>query len=113
MQIGRATRRVVTCEQHERGEQITCMELLVVGRRDDALTGRGAGLQARQVTDRFAVEAQHGIATGDGARTHHDQTPAELAQDSSLIGQPADKARLTLPSAPTTVDEPIFTTIVL
>ena len=36
-----------------------------------------------------------------------------LRQDSSLIGQPADKARLTLPSAPTTVDEPIFTTIVL
>ena len=96
VQIGRATRRVVTREQHERGEQITCMELLVVGRRDDALTGRGAGLQARQVTDRLAVEAQHGIATGDGARTHHDQTPAELAQDSSLIGQPADKGAVDL-----------------
>ena len=96
VQIGRATGRVVTREQHERGKQVARMELLVVGRRDDALTGRGAGLQARQVTDRFAVKAQHGIATGNGARTHHDQTPAEFAQGSSLIGKPADKGAVDL-----------------
>mgnify|MGYP000600408772 CR=1 FL=1 len=67
MQVGRATGRVVAREQYERGEQVTRMKLLVVGRRDDALTSRGAGLQARQVADRLAVEAQHGIATGDSA----------------------------------------------
>ena len=44
MQVGRATGRVVAREQHERGEQVARMELLVVGRRDDALTGRGASL---------------------------------------------------------------------
>ena len=32
VQVGRATRRVVTREQHERGEQVARMELLVVGR---------------------------------------------------------------------------------
>ena len=44
MQVGRATGRIVAREQHERGEQVARMELLVVGRRDDALTGRGASL---------------------------------------------------------------------
>ena len=72
------------------------MELLVVGRRDDALTSRGAGLQARKVADRLAVEAQHGIATGDSARAHHDQTPAELAQRCGLIGKSADKGAVDL-----------------
>ena len=72
------------------------MELLVVGRRDDALTGRGAGLQTRQVTDRLAVEAQHGIATGNGSGAHHDQAPAELAQGRGLIGQATDKRAVDL-----------------
>ena len=72
------------------------MKLLGVGRRDDTLTGRGAGLQARQVADRLAVEAQHGIATGDSARAHHDQTPAELAQGCGLVGKPADKGAVDL-----------------
>ena len=44
VQVGRAASRIVAREQHERGEQVARMELLVVGRRDDALTGRGAGL---------------------------------------------------------------------
>ena len=96
VQVGRAARRVVTREQHERGEQVARMELLVVGRRDDALTGRGAGLQARQVTDRLTVEAQHGIAAGNGARAHHDQAPAKLAQRCGLIGKPADKGAVDL-----------------
>ena len=96
VQVGRATRRVVTREQHERGEQVARMELLVVGRRDDALTSRGAGLQARKVADRLAVEAQHGIATGNSARAHHDQTPAELAQRCGLIGKSADKGAVDL-----------------
>lgn len=87
VQVGRTARRVVTREQHERGEQVARMKLLVVGRRDNALAGRSAGLQARQVADRLTVEAQHGIATGDSARAHHDQTPAELAQRCGLIGQ--------------------------
>ena len=96
MQVGRAAGRVVAREQYERGEQVARMELLVVGRRDDALTSRGAGLQARKVADRLAVEAQHGIAAGDSARAHHDQTPAELAQRCGLIGKPADKGAVDL-----------------
>ena len=96
VQVGRTARRVVTREQHERGEQVARMKLLVVGRRDDALAGRSAGLQARQVADRLTVEAQHGIATGDSARAHHDQTPAELAQRCGLIGKPADKGAVDL-----------------
>ena len=96
VQVGRAARRVVTREQHERGEQVARMELLVVGRRDDALTGRGAGLQARQVADRLTVEAQHGIAAGNGARAHHDQAPAKLAQRCGLVGKPADKGAVDL-----------------
>ena len=96
VQVGRAAGRIVAREQHERGEQVARMKLLVVGRRDDALTGRGAGLQARQVADRLAVEAQHGIATGDSARAHHDQAPAELAQGCGLIGKPADKGAVDL-----------------
>ena len=96
MQVGRAARRVVAREQHERGEQVARMELLVIGRRDDALTSRGARLQARQVADRLVVEAQHGIATGDSARAHHDQAPAKLAQRCGLIGKPADKGAVDL-----------------
>ena len=96
MQVGRAAGRVVAREQYERGEQVARMELLVVGRRDDALTSRGAGLQARKVADRLAVEAQHGIATGNSARAHHDQTPAELAQRCGLIGKSADKGAVDL-----------------
>ena len=96
VQVGRAAGRIVAREQHERGEQVARMELLVVGRRDDALTSRGAGLQARKVADRLAVEAQHGIATGDSARAHHDQTPAELAQRCGLIGKSADKGAVDL-----------------
>ena len=96
VQVGRAAGRIVAREQHERGEQVARMELLVVGRRDDALAGRGAGLQARQVADRLAVETQHGIATGDSARAHHDQTPAELAQRCGLIGKSADKGAVDL-----------------
>ena len=72
------------------------MELLVVGRRDDALAGRSACLQARQIANRFAVEAQHGIATGNGAGAHHDQAPAELAQGRGLIGQATDKRTVDL-----------------
>ena len=96
VQVGRATRRIVAREQHERGEQVARMELLVVGRRDDALAGRGAGLQARQIADRLAIEAQHGIAAGNGAGAHHDQAPAELAQGRGLIGKPADKGAVDL-----------------
>ena len=55
VQVGRTARRVMAREQHERGEQVTRMELLVVGRRDDALTG--------QATDKRAVD----LAIG----THH------------------------------------------
>ncbi len=76
------------------------MELLVVGRRDDALTGRGAGLKARQVANRLAVEAQHGIATSDCARAHHDQAPAEFTQGCGLIGKPADKGAVDLAVGP-------------
>ena len=96
VQVGRTASRVVAREQHKRGEQVARMKLLVVGRRDDALTGRGAGLQARQIADRFAVEAQHGIATGDSARAHHDQAPAELAQGCGLVGKPTDKGAVDL-----------------
>ena len=72
------------------------MEFLVVGRRDDALAGRSACLQARQIADRLAVEAQHGITAGNGARAHHDQAPAELAQGRGLIGQATDKGAVDL-----------------
>ena len=96
VQVGRTARRVVAREQHERGKQVTRMELLVVDRRDDALAGRSTCLQARQIADRFAVEAQHGIATGDSARAHHDQAPAELAQGRGLIGQATDKRAVDL-----------------
>ena len=96
VQVGRATRRVVAREQHERGEQVARMELLIVGRRDDALAGRSAGLQARQVAHRLAVETQHGISARDGARAHHDQAPANLAQSGRLVGQAADKSTIDL-----------------
>ena len=96
VQVGRATGRIVAREQHERGKQVTRMELLVVDRRDDALAGRSACLQARQIADRLAVEAQYGIATGNGAGAHHDQAPAELAQGRGLIGQATDKRAVDL-----------------